>query len=348
MDFLDLTEYILTREDQKLRGAVGAFLQKQGLRLEEGVDYTYALVEGNELVATGSLEKNVIKCVAVRQDYQNMGLTNKVISQLVYAAHKGGKEHLFIYTKPGNLQIFTDLGFYKIMALADKVVLLENKRDGIRDFVLQIKQKACFEGRASAVVVNCNPFTLGHQYLIEQAAEESEFLYVLVVSEDRSVFPADVRLKLVQEGTDHLKNILVQETGSYLISSATFPSYFLKEESVAVSSHAALDLEIFANYFASTLNISRRYVGEEPYCSLTKAYNEKMKAILPSYGIVVREIPRREAVQQAISASWVRGLLKENRLEEVKALVPETTYRFLMTEEGRHIIDKLKGLRPML
>ncbi len=343
MEFSSLTEYMLTKEDQELRGLVSLFLQKQSLRLEAGIDYTYALLNKGEVVATGSLERNVIKCVAVEEGYQGLGLANKVISQLLYEAHSRGIHHLFVYTKPQNIHIFLDLGFYKIIELPGKVVLLENKRDGIRDFVQGIRQKSSYKGKASAVMVNCNPFTLGHQYLIERAAEENDFLYVLVVSEDRSVFPSSVRLKLVREGTKHLKNVLVHETGNYLISSATFPSYFLKQEDVLVETHAALDLEIFAVYFAAALNITRRYVGEEPNCPLTNSYNTAMKTLLPMHAIEVIEVPRRKAQQQVISASRVRQLLKENKLEEARALVPQTTYRFLMTEEGQQIIEKIKG-----
>ena len=43
-----------------------------------------------------------------------------------------------------------------------------------------------------------------------------------------------------------------------------------------------------------------------------------------------------------ISASRVRALLKDGKLEAVKTLVPETTYAFLASDEGRAIIEKIK------
>ena len=343
MEFFSFTEYMITKSDKKYRSLVNSFLIKHDLRLEESIEYTYVLVEKEDVVATGSLEKNVIKCVAVDEKYQGMGITNKIISHLICEAHDRGHNHLFIYTKPQNLDIFLDLGFFKITEVPNKVVLLENKRNGIDDFIKGIVKLQAPRGIASSVVVNCNPFTLGHQYLIEKAAKESDLLHVFVVSEDRSDFPPDVRLELVKEGTKHLKNIRIHETSNYLVSSATFPSYFLKREDEVIETHASLDIQIFATYFAPALGISRRYVGEEPLCPLTKRYNTTMKQILPNYSVEVIEVPRMEAGQQAISASRVRQLLREDKLEGVKDLVPETTYAFLMTNEGQHIINKIKN-----
>lgn len=342
MEFMSFTEYMITKGDTEYKSLVNSFLADHGLRLEDNVEYTYALVDGYEIVATGSLEKNVIKCVAVAEKYQGIGITNKIISHLLYEAHNRGQNHLFIYTKPKNIEIFIDLGFFKIIEIPNKVILLENKWQGINNFINGIEKPQVPNTVVSAVVVNCNPFTLGHKYLIEKAAEESDILYVFVVSEDRSDFPADVRLKLVKEGTKHLTNVKVYETANYLISSATFPSYFIKRDDDIIDTHAALDLQIFATYFVPALGISRRYVGEEPFCLLTKKYNLAMKQILPKYGIEVIEIPRKEAGQKAISASRVRQLLREDKLKEVKALVPDTTYIFLLSKEGLQVINKLK------
>ena len=77
--------------------------------------------------------------------------------------------------------------------------------------------------------MNCNPFTKGHLYLIEKASAESDHLFILIVEEDKSVFPFEKRMELVKRGTEHLDNIDVIPGGSYTISSATFPSYFAKE-----------------------------------------------------------------------------------------------------------------------
>ena len=94
---------------------------------------------------------------------------------------------------------------------------------------------------AGAVVMNANPFTLGHQYLIEKAASACSLLHLFIVSEDASLVPFPVRFQLVKDGISHLSNVVLHKTGSYLISNATFPSYFLKDEESAICSHARLD-----------------------------------------------------------------------------------------------------------
>ncbi|WP_026478480.1 [citrate (pro-3S)-lyase] ligase [Alkaliphilus transvaalensis] len=347
MEYLNLVEFIVETNNPACRKLVETFLVEEGLGYEEGIEYTYALRNEERVVAAGSLHGNVIKCVAVAKEYQGMGITNKVISNLLNEAHRRGRYHLFVYTKPENLTIFQDLGFYKIEEVAGEVVLLENKTKGIGGYMEEIARTQTRSTQTpstniAAIVVNCNPFTLGHQYLIEKAAKESDFLHIFVVSEDESDFPAEVRLQLVKEGTKHLENVIVHETKNYLVSSATFPSYFLKKFNEAVKIHALLDIKIFANYFVPALGIKKRYVGEEPLCQLTSQYNATMKEILPNYGVEVIVVARKEKGTGVISASRVRKLLKEGQLLEVKELVPYTTYDFLLSPKGEEIIDKLK------
>lgn len=296
------------------------------------------------MVATGSLEGQVIKCVAVDENYQGLGITNKVISNLLNEAHRRGAHHLFIYTKPKNLCIFNDLGFYKIEEVSGEVVLLENQPRGIESYLEEIAASRSDSPIISAIVVNCNPFTLGHQYLIEKAASESDQLHVFVVSEDKSDFPTEVRFHLVKEGTQHLKNVVLHQTKNYIVSSATFPSYFMKKNTEVVKVHATLDLKIFAERIVPALGITRRYVGEEPVCQLTNQYNTTMKTILPNYGVEVVEIARREVNQDIISASRVRRLIKEGRLTEVQHLVPATTFQYLVSEEGQRLIHKMQRM----
>ncbi|SNS59503.1 [citrate (pro-3S)-lyase] ligase [Anaerovirgula multivorans] len=342
MEFLNLKECIIENHGTVHRKLINEFLMKQGLRAEESIEYTFALLNEDKVVATGSLDGKVIKCVAVDENYQGMGITNKVISNLLNEAHRRGRQHLFVYTKPKNLSIFSDLGFYKIAEVSQEVVLLENQPRGIDGFIEEISSARRDGSIISAIVVNCNPFTLGHQYLIEKAAKESDFLHIFVVSEDKSDFPTEVRLKLVKEGTKHLENVIVHQTKNYLISSATFPSYFMKKYDDTVKTHALLDIQIFAKYFVPALGINRRYVGEEPFCQLTSKYNSTMKTLLPNHGVEVIEVPRRKGDREVISASRVRKLLREGKLINVKQLVPINTYQFLISEEGQRIIEKME------
>jgi citrate lyase synthetase len=184
----------------------------------------------------------------------------------------------------------------------------------------------------AAIVMNCNPFTLGHLHLIEYAANNAEHLYIFVVEEDKSEFPFADRYKLVKKNTAHLRNVTVLPSGKFIISSITFDSYFGKSgvsEERAAEQDVSFDLLIFASAIAPALNITKRFVGQEPFDPVTRHYNEEMKQILPEHGCEVIEIPRLEESGSAVSASRVRKLLKEGDFDEIKQIVPEATLRYL-------------------
>ncbi|WP_462363731.1 adenylyltransferase/cytidyltransferase family protein, partial [Pyramidobacter porci] len=210
------------------------------------------------------------------------------------------------------------------------VLLMENRRDGVKRFVASL-ERPVRDGVIGAVVANCNPFTKGHRYLMETAASQCDFLHVFVLSAEKSLFPAALRLEMVRRGTSHLKNVAVHPTGDYLISAATFPDYFLKDKARAGDVKCELDLTIFARCFAAPLNITRRFVGTEPFSPVTERYNEAMKAFLPPLGVEVTEVPRCEAGGAPISATRVRALLERGGLDEpeLAELLPETTLALL-------------------
>lgn len=341
MEYLNLNEIIIEDTNSKELDEVREFLKHQDLRFDENIEYTVALYNEDKIVGTGSFDGKILKCIAVDSDYKGMGISNKIVSDLISEQYRRGNTHLFIYTKPKNQEIFKDLGFHKIAEVPDKVVLLENNPYGISNFVEEIKMKKVAGNIISSVVVNCNPFTLGHKYLIEKASRESDVVHVFVVSEDRSVFPAEVRYKLVKEGTSHLNNVVLHKGGDYIISNATFPSYFIKKPDEAVKSHTLLDIEIFTKYIIPALGINRRYVGEEPLCPVTKTYNETMKEMLPCCNVEVIEVPRVAFGGDITSASRVRRLIKEEKMLSVRDLVPKTTYEFLVSEEAEEIISKI-------
>lgn len=320
---------------------VSDFLIEQGLRLEKDVEYTVGVLKGEEIIATGSLSRNVLKSLAVKENYQGEGLTNKIATQLINEAYQRGETHLFIYTKPENRRMFEDLGFYAITEVENYVCLLENQRDGIKTYIENLKRKKRDGHVIGSIVMNCNPFTLGHQYLIEEAAKECDVLHVFIVWEDRSSFPAEVRYELVKAGTKHLENVFLHKGENYIISAATFPSYFLKGEEI-LRSHTLLDLKIFTEFIVPALNIHRRYVGEEPYCPVTKMYNETMHQVLPEAGIELKMFERKKQDDCCISASMVRKELAAGRWETVRKLVPESTYQYLLTEEGQKITEIIK------
>jgi [citrate (pro-3S)-lyase] ligase len=148
----------------------------------------------------------------------------------------------------------------------------------------------------------------------------------------------------VEEGVRHLANVVLHKGKDYIISSATFPSYFLKNDEEAASTHISLDLKIFSQYIAPLLNIQKRYIGQEPSCVLTRRYNTIMKKLLPSVGIDVEEIPRLLWEGDAISASAVREYIRLGQMDKVKQLVPDTTYQFLLSVEAGEIIRRIREM----
>ena len=180
-----------------------------------------------------------------------------------------------------------------------------------------------------AIVMNCNPFTLGHRYLIKKAASGVDRLVVFVLEEDRSFFPFADRFRLVREGVSDLENVRVVRSGKFIISTLTFPIYFTKDNPDLASFDASRDLAFFGQYIAPALGITKRFVGTEPTCPVTSEYNRQLRAKLPGYGVEVTEIVRKEADGAPISASRVRKYLSENNLEAIRSLVPPSTYVYL-------------------
>jgi [citrate (pro-3S)-lyase] ligase len=312
-----------------------SFLKSCGISYDDGVQFSVCLMDGGRMAAAGSIDGGVLKCIAVSPDYQGEGLAAAVVSELVSHAAREGRFHLFIFTKSENAELFGGLGFYPI-AKTERALLMENRKNGIADFVSSLRViEPEKPGPVGCVVANCNPFTLGHLYLMETASKQCGLLHVFILSEDKSEFPASVRRALVEKGVGHLSNVLVQPTGPYLVSAATFPSYFYKEASEVAGANGELDLRLFAERIARPLGIQRRFVGTEPYSPLTGLYNLQMQEILPSYGIEVTEIPRLEAGSEAVSASRVRKLLEAGSFDALKELVPPVTYTYIMENYPR-------------
>jgi [citrate (pro-3S)-lyase] ligase len=128
--------------------------------------------------------------------------------------------------------------------------------------------------------------------------------------------------------------------GKYIVSAATFPGYFTRG-SETVTAQTSLDAMIFAEKIAPALAITSRYVGDEPYCLVTRAYNEALSEILPQHGIAVNIMERIAIEGEPVSASRVRKLISENKWDEIRKLVPESTYNYLKSADAAPIIDKV-------
>lgn len=177
-----------------------------------------------------------------------------------------------------------------------------------------------------SVVMNANPFSKGHQHLIEYASQKVEYLYVFVVEEDCSEFSFTDRYEMVKRGTAHFSNVRVVKGGSFIISQQTFPEYFDRPDSEVDTSK---DLGIFGQLICPILGIKYRFVGEEPYSTITRGYNGQMKKILPLYGVECVEIERIDVDGEIISATKIRKAISENDDELLRKMLPETSYEYV-------------------
>ena len=329
--------------DKRANRQIDALLEAEGIRRDGNLDYTCGMYdEDMNLIATGSCFGNTLRCMAVSSAHQGEGLMNQIVTHLLDVQYQRGNLHIFLYTKCDSAKFFGDLGFYEIVRIDGQIVFMENRRTGFQDYLDRLAKEKEEGKRSAALVMNANPFTLGHQYLAEKAAAENDILHLFIVSEDASLVPFPVRKKLVMEGTAHLKNIRYHDSGPYIISSATFPSYFQKDQEAVIESHALLDLTVFTR-IAQAMNITRRYVGEEPNSLVTGIYNEIMQKKLPENGIECVIVPRLQSEGKAISASTVRQAIKDGNCEALKELVPKTTVDYFMSPQAEAVVARIRG-----
>ena len=341
-----------------VRRRVEAFLTANGLRLAPLDRYVVVTrdEDGDEILAGGGLDGNVIKCVAVSESARSEGLMNILVSRLIAIAREEGRESVKAFSKPENEGIFKSLGF-ALIASSPKAILMENGSGGLPEYRKYLESLAR-PGRNGAIVMNANPFTKGHRYLVEQAASQVDNLYVIVVKEDRSRFPYVERKAMIEAGCAGLDNVVVCGGSDYAISAATFPTYFLKKLDDATDTQIALDLDLFVNHIAQPLGVTVRFAGSEPEDALTRRYNELMAEILPGTSVaVVRqdhqpdpelvkgsalrqarrpidfvEIPRLEQKGKPLSATSLRRALDKGGFKEAMEYIPKSTVPYLVAD----------------
>ncbi len=332
----------IRQTDARSMKQVEDLLLAEGIRRDAHLDYTCGIFdECGKLVATGSCFDNTMRCFAVSSNHRGEGLLNQIVTHLIEFQFGRGNSHLFVYTKYASADFFRDLGFYEIVRTDDDLVFMENTKTGFSSYLASLEKARKDGTNIAAIVMNANPFSLGHQYLVSRAASENDVVHLFMVSDDCSLIPYTVRKKLILEGTSQFSNLIYHDTGSYLISNATFPSYFQKDDVSVIRGHAHLDLFIFGK-IAEKLGITARYVGEEPNSLVTGIYNQIMKEQLPAHGISCVELPRLMAHEKAISASDVRLAIKTGDYALLKTLVPESTYRYFTSEEASDVVNKIR------
>ena len=327
------------------RTRVERFLAENELRLDD-VDY-YAVVTrlgDDTILAGGGLSKDIIKCIAVDDSLRGTGMSQRLVSHLLSMAGENGYRNVKVYTKPTNVEIFTSMAFRQLAA-SPLAVLMENGLGGLSTYCNYLNRLKR-DGHNGVIVMNCNPLTLGHRYLVEQAAQRVDNLYVIIVNEDLSLFGTRQRTEMARKACEDLPNVTVCNGSDYTISALTFPTYFLKQLSDASDTHMTLDIDLFARHIAPALGATVRFAGTEPHDALTCHYNELMKELLPCRGIEVVEIERKTQDGAAISASKVRQLLEQEELREAVALVPATTIPYVVSKQAVMSLKKELATTP--
>lgn len=339
-------------------------LEVSGLDMPEGITFGLGAYEDGVLAGAGFLAGNVVCGICVSPESQGAGLAAAIVSRLVQHALLGGQTHLSLFTKPTEAAKFDEIGFHTL-ASTSSAAFLEWGRPNYAAWLHEAKEaldssmnapgadailsaNGVFDFPLGAIVMNANPFTLGHRHLVLQALARCRRVVVFVVEEDASTFPFTVRYALVREGLADQERVTVRPGGSYMVSRASFPSYF-SGKAAHSRVHAELDCTLFASRIAPDLGIAARFAGEEPYCEVTAAYNAIMRDTLPRYGVECLEIPRLALGDTPISASAVRALLgekesgqKENVQKTMEHLVPASTAAFFKQAEAKLIVEELQ------
>ena len=306
------------------RHRVESFLLANSLRLEK-VDAYYAILDEDENILAGAgISGDVIKCVAVSEEQRSSGMMLPLISHII-SLSEGRK--LKVFTKPDYRVVFESLGFSQIAA-APKAILLEYGR-GLVEYCAYLSSQRRGEG-GCVIVMNANPLTLGHVDLVHTAAERYGQVYVIPVREDVSLFSYEERLEMMRSVLSS-ERVQVLDGSSYQISSATFPTYFLKDLSEASETQMLLDIDLFARHISPSLGARVRVAGSEPYDSLTAEYNSLLASNLPLYGLEFAELPRFCIGGRPVSASAVRAALDAGSFGEASKMVPPECWPYLLS-----------------
>ena len=369
------------------RDKIKRFLEANGLRMESLDSYYVMEDSSGSVVAGAGLSGDVLKCLAVAPEVRSEGLLAPLVSRIM-SEHP--RPSFKVFTKPEYQALFESLGF-RLLASAPLAVLME-KGHGLEDYCAYLRSFRR-SGRIGVVVMNANPFTMGHRYLLEQAASQVDHLFVIPVKEDVSMFSYEERRAMIcagiagpaaegiyfsgrgpknqipsaianrshnsnyvdegpsanenyfsqgfaknqfspaianpshkeechSERSEESKGITVLEGSDYVISAATFPTYFLKDLSTAAETQMRLDVDLYDKWIAPALGATVRFVGSEPLDALTNRYNQ----LITNPTLVERLSIHGEVV----SASRVRRALEKGCFPEAASLCPASTHAYLL------------------
>ncbi len=315
------------------RSLIERFLQENGLRLDV-LDYYAAMCDDGSgaIIAGGGLQGATIKCLAVSAAHRDEDIAGKLVSHLLSVANAAGHHTVRVFTKPCYRQVFESMSF-KLLAEAPEAVFMETGIGGIDEYTAYLKKcRNSFPGNADThtftgtIVMNANPFTLGHQYLVREAARQVDRLFVIAVKEDVSEYSYAERFAMIEKGCKGIGNVCVCHGSDYAISSSTFPTYFLKSTSDVSDTQMALDLDLFKRHIAPALGATVRFAGSEPDDTFTRRYNHHMMATLGNVTVV----ERLRIGGRAVSASEVRRSTATGNLPAAASLVPKITLPYIV------------------
>ncbi|MBS0985103.1 [citrate (pro-3S)-lyase] ligase [Acetobacter thailandicus] len=321
---------------QSALAEIRPFLAARDLQTDENID-TFVLAHttaDHRLAGCAGLDQNVIKCVCTSEEFRDAGLSLKLATEVIKCGLTAGYDDLFLYTKYSNIRLFRGWGFSTLVEIPGAVAFLHYDQAAFEHYIEALRAFRKEGALTGSIVLNANPFTNGHRYLVEQASKDCDIVHIFLVKEDVSLFSYQDRLTLVRKGVADLKNVIVHEGSDYIISHATFPGYFLKDRAAVNEQASAVDALMFRRYIAPALNVSVRYVGTEPLDKTTAMYNVVLRKFLSTYPcdskpVELKELERKTCGPAVISASRVRELIKAGNFEAIKELVPPSTFEFI-------------------
>lgn len=308
--------------DESTMSKVREFLIGSDLELDF-VDYCIVIRNENKIIATCSKQFNLIKCISVCTKFNGLELANKLVTAILKQITSENYDEAFVITKFKNKEIFESMNFKSIYS-NEKISFLTNRFDRFEDYKNYLsKQKQ--DGTNGLIVMNCNPFTLGHEFLIKEAAKQVDNLYIVPVLEDLSFFKYNERFEMMKQSISKMQNVFLLNGSGYIISKSVFPSYFLKSSDEVISEQTNLDSHIFVKLFKDALSIKKRFVGTEPISHTTNSYNETLNKVLTENKIELVVIPRLEINNEVVSASKVRVALANGDEKIINEMLPQTS-----------------------